>query len=314
MPELKLVEGWTGAIDDVLTSNGVAIDLTGLTVELVLQKADGALVTTAGNVTIVIPASGLVRYSPDAGDLLATETPHVARWKVTDGAGKVSFFPSDPGEVWTVQPTSAVTLQDNALLTVAELKAGLKIQNTDQDLAMAGFINACSDALENQTGRRLKSRVYTDDYAYIKTVLADTEWLDVEWPITALASLSIDGTAQTIWLPGTGGAPTDFDVFVLEARDPKRGRDRICRPAGWPMGALVKRTYTAGYGVVGPPAFPIPGDLKAAILSLAQDWYYQRDRQAEPVISRSSTGETVTYVNDAIPRRFQAMIASYRRW
>jgi uncharacterized phiE125 gp8 family phage protein len=315
MAELQLVEGWTGPIDETLKSNGVAVDLTGMTVELILQKATGAPVDTTGDVTVVTPASGLVRYSPDAADLVAAETPHVARWKVTDGGGKVVFFPHEAGEVWLVQSAGAATLADNALLTVAELKAALTIANTTQDLALAGFIGACSDALETLTGRRLKSRAYTGEYLYVKAErVLGCEWLDVEYPITALTLLEVDGAAQTIWMPGDAGSPEDQDVFVLEARDPKHGRDRIFRRSGWPPGAFVKRTYTAGYGVVGPPAFPIPGDLKEAILALAVDWYYLRTRQAEPVISRSTAGETITYVSTALPRRFGALIAAYRRW
>jgi uncharacterized phiE125 gp8 family phage protein len=310
MPELKLVEGYTGLIDETLKSNGVVIDLTGMTVALILQKADGSPVDTTANVTVPDAVNGLVRYSPDAGDLLALETPHVARWQVTDGIGKIVFVPSDAGEVWEVQPIAAVALQDNALLTIAELKAALNIKGTEQDVALADFVNVCSDAMETFTGRRLVSRTYTDLYAYVDRVLG-TGWLDVEWPITALTGLTVGATIQTVWMPGDLGIPTDFDAFVLDGPDPKHARDRIYRPGGWTPGGMVKLTYTAGYGV---PGFPIPGDLKQAVKSLAGDWYYYRTRQAEPVISRSAGAETVTYVNEALPRRFAALLNSYRRW
>jgi uncharacterized phiE125 gp8 family phage protein len=313
--ELKLVEGHTGVIDETLKSNGEAVNLTGMTVELVLQTAVGALVDTADDVTVPTPAEGIVRYTPDAADLLATQTPHVARWKVTDGNGHVVFFPSDAGEVWEVQPAAAVALQDNALLTIGELKAALTIKGTEQDVAIAQFINVCSDAMETHTGRRLKSRIYTDEYLYVqRDRVLGIEWLDVEHPITMLTNIDVSGVAQSLWQPGSPGSPEDRDVFVLEGRDPKHGRDRLWRRAGWPDGALVRRTYTAGYGAVDPPGFPIPGDLKEAVLSLAVEWYYLRTRQAEPVIARSSGGETVTYVNDSLPRRFTALLASYRRW
>jgi uncharacterized phiE125 gp8 family phage protein len=310
--ELKLVEGHTGVIDETLKSNGEAVNLTGMTVELVLQTALGALVDTAGDVTVPTPAEGVVRYTPDAADLLATQTPHVARWKVTDGNGRVVFFPSDAGEVWEVQPAAAVALQDNALLTIGELKAALTIKGTEQDVAIAQFINVCSDAMETYTGRRLKSRAYADEYLYVqRDRVLGIEWLDVEYPITMLTNLDVNGVAQSLWQPGSPGSPEDRDVFLLEGRDPKHGRDRLHRRGGWLEGALVRRTYTAGYGSDG---FPIPGDLKEAVLSLAVEWYYLRTRQAEPVIARSSGGETVTYVNDSLPRRFTALLASYRRW
>jgi uncharacterized phiE125 gp8 family phage protein len=313
MAELKLVEGWSSPIDETLKSDGVAVDLTGMTVELLLQKADGSLVDTTGDVSVVTPGSGLVRYTPDAADLLAADSPHVARWKVTN-AGKVTYFPNEAGEVWDVLPIGTPALQDNALLSVADLKGALGIKNSDQDVALAGFINACADALETLTGRRLKTRTYTNEYLYVRADrVLGCEWFDVESPITALTALEYDGAVQTRWMPGDAGSPEDFDVYVLEARDPKHGRDRIFRRGGWAPGALVKRTYTAGYGVVGPPAFPVPGDLKQAILVLARDWYYLRDRQLQNVQSRSADGQAVTYVNDALPRQFRALLLSYQR-
>ena len=315
MAELKLVEGHTGVIDEVLKSNGTAVNLTNMTVALMLQTAEGGLVDTAGDVMVVTPLEGIVRYTPGPTDLLAVDTPHVARWKVTDVGGKVVFFPSEAGEVWEVQPVGPVTLQDNALLTLAELKAALAIKGTEQDLTLATFIDTCSDALETLTGRRLKSRTYTDEYVYVRADrVLGIEWLDVEWPITALTTLAIGGTAQTLWQPGSPGSPEDHDVFILEARDPKHGRDRLYRPGGWRADTLVTRTYTAGYGVTGPPTFPIPADLKQAVISLAVDWYYLRTRQADPVISRTAGAETVTYVNEALPRRFPTLLNAYRRW
>jgi uncharacterized phiE125 gp8 family phage protein len=313
--DLILVEGHTGVIDETLKTNGTAVDLTGMTVALLLQTANGTPVPTLGNVTVPSPSAGLVRYSPAATDLVAIDTPHVARWKVIDAGGHIVFFPSDAGEVWEVQPAAAVVLPDNALVTIAELKGGLQIKGTEQDLALATFITACSDAVETLTGRRLTSRVYTDEYVYVRADrVLGIEWLDVEWPITALTAVILSGTAQTLWQPGIPGSPEDAEVFLLEARDPKHGRDRLYRPGGWPVGALIQRTYTAGYGGAGPPTLPIPADLKQAVLALAVDWYYARTRQAEPVISRTAGAETITYVNEALPRRFPTLLNAYRRW
>ena len=87
--------------------------------------------------TVPTPAEGVVRYTPDAADLLATDTPHVARWKVTDGNGHVVFFPSEAGEVWEVQPSGPIALPDNALVTLQEVKAALLIKGNEQDLALA---------------------------------------------------------------------------------------------------------------------------------------------------------------------------------
>jgi hypothetical protein len=102
MAVFELVEGWTGPLDFVLKADGVVVDLTGMTVDLLLTGKDGSAIDTTADVTVPTPASGLVRYSPDAADVLLSKTPLKARWKVTDGAGKVVFFPNGMPDIWQV--------------------------------------------------------------------------------------------------------------------------------------------------------------------------------------------------------------------
>ena len=98
----ELVEGWTEVVDFQLKSDGVVVNLTGGTVELVLKGNDGLAVDTAGNTAILDAANGKVRYTPDAADLTAAKSPYSARWKVTLSA-KVSFFPSGGADEWIVR-------------------------------------------------------------------------------------------------------------------------------------------------------------------------------------------------------------------
>lgn len=101
--DLELVEGWTGVLDFILKADGVAVDLTGMTVELLLYKADGTQVDTTSDLTVTDAAAGTVRYSPDGADLLASETPHRSRFKVTDGSGKIVYFPNGAMDRWLVR-------------------------------------------------------------------------------------------------------------------------------------------------------------------------------------------------------------------
>lgn len=102
MTSVSLVEGWTGPLDFALKANGAAQDLTGATVVLILSKRDGVAVDTAADVSIIDAAAGTVRYAPDATDLTYADNPYRARFKVTDGAGKITFFPSGEADKWTV--------------------------------------------------------------------------------------------------------------------------------------------------------------------------------------------------------------------
>ena len=115
-------------------------------------------------------------------------------------------------------------------------------------------------------------------------------------------------------MPGVTGTPEDRDVFSSRARDPE-ARAGSAVPAGRLDARHARAAHLHGrLWRTGRRAFPIPADLKQAVLTLAIDWYYLQTRQAEPVISRSAGAETVTYVNEALPRRFPMLINAYRRW
>lgn len=103
MTTIELVEGWTGNVDFTLLADGTAVNLTGSTVTLTLRDRTGTVIDTTSDVSVPTPASGVVRYSPDAIDLTASGSPYSARWKVVDGSSKVTYFPSsvDPDR-WLV--------------------------------------------------------------------------------------------------------------------------------------------------------------------------------------------------------------------
>lgn len=102
-----LVEGWTERIVETLTTDGAVQNLTGLTVSLLLYDNEDVLLGeyVSPKVGVVSAAAGTVFFDPGAGDLLAADTPHSVRWKVTDGAGKAAYWPSGQGDapvIWHV--------------------------------------------------------------------------------------------------------------------------------------------------------------------------------------------------------------------
>jgi len=76
---------------DTLTSNGAVVDLTGATVQFLMEHTDGTKI--AETATIVSPASGTVRYVTAAGDL-AKVGEYRQEWKATLADGSVLRFPS----------------------------------------------------------------------------------------------------------------------------------------------------------------------------------------------------------------------------
>ncbi len=100
---VELVEGWTGNVDMRLKADGVAQNLTGSVVTLILRDRNGVEVDTTGDVSVPDAVNGIVRYGPDSVDLTNVGSPYSARWRVVDGSSKVTFFPSsvDP-DAWKV--------------------------------------------------------------------------------------------------------------------------------------------------------------------------------------------------------------------
>lgn len=119
----KVNEGWTVPIPFVLDGDGGPLDLTGMTIELLMTDRTDAPVTVQGTVTPdpdQVANKGRVTYSPHADDLLPGATDKVVslavsdaagsisyferkgRFKVTDGAGKVVYNPSGEPDIWRI--------------------------------------------------------------------------------------------------------------------------------------------------------------------------------------------------------------------
>lgn len=98
-----LVEGWSAAIPFTLKGDNVALDLTGLTVTLVLKDRQGGVVNTAGKVATITPSAGTVTFTPVDGDLKASLSPYSARFVLTDTNSKVLYVPNGAADEWKVR-------------------------------------------------------------------------------------------------------------------------------------------------------------------------------------------------------------------
>ena len=99
MAVTEIVEGWTGRLSFQLTEDGVNLVGTGLTVSaLDIVGADGVPVTTTSDFGWITQLTGTVYYDPDADDLVASKSPYRLRFQLTDGSGKVVWFPNGAAE------------------------------------------------------------------------------------------------------------------------------------------------------------------------------------------------------------------------
>lgn len=99
----ELVAGWTSPIDiDLLTKGATPSGtMSGMTAALLLQDGKGNSIDTSGDVTIADATNWIVRYSPDAADLVPGV--YHGRIKVTDAGGAVAYFPSGEWDRWIIR-------------------------------------------------------------------------------------------------------------------------------------------------------------------------------------------------------------------
>lgn len=101
---IAITHGRTAPIPYTLTIDGAPAPLVGVTVELVGTDKDGVGLGLAGSVVVTNPDLGEVEFQPAAGDIDESRQPYWVHFKVTDGAGKISFFPEGPPEKWRIYP------------------------------------------------------------------------------------------------------------------------------------------------------------------------------------------------------------------
>lgn len=99
----EVVAGWTAAIDVDLLSKGTTPSgsMAGYSVELVLMDMNGNQVNTSGDSAVQDATNWVVRYTPDAADLVPGE--YRGRFKVTDGSGGIAYFPSGDWDTWKIR-------------------------------------------------------------------------------------------------------------------------------------------------------------------------------------------------------------------
>lgn len=105
-----MVEGQTEAIIHQLLSDGEPYPIQSLTVDLILETKDGTLVDVSGKVANLddgtTPNRGKVSFSPGALDFTKAGSEYYWRWKVTDGANKVAFWPGGEAARLHVYPVA----------------------------------------------------------------------------------------------------------------------------------------------------------------------------------------------------------------
>lgn len=93
----EVVEGWTDPLPFTLQADGVAIDLTGLTVSIHLKDNQGTVVASGtSGITVTASTAGQVSYAaPSTSTFVAARTPYKIRFRVADATTTLFvYFPN----------------------------------------------------------------------------------------------------------------------------------------------------------------------------------------------------------------------------
>lgn len=192
-----------------------------------------------------------------------------------------------------------MSLQDNALITLADLKGFLDFSDTNlYDDECIDLINMLSDLFDCATHRDLKAKDHTE---YRDGEDCDVLWLR-NWPVNETTSsvfLYVDmarefaastlvATADRIINPVTGKITLAATVFP-----------------DWPQ--CVKILYNAGYSTV-------PGDLRIAMKVSCAYFRKQKKYAGVSSVSEGGPGSNVSLIED-LPKSVQTVLARYtRKW
>lgn len=175
-------------------------------------------------------------------------------------------------------------------ITVAEAKAWLKVDASDDDTMIGSLISAARAQFEEITGRTLISTTYRAEWDSLPragTFIGAPIGYTLELPRTPLAE---EGAVTWIKYLDENGAENTFSSSlygVESSRDPNRfGRVFLKKGAEWPElgnfpGAL-RCEFVAGYGA---DEFSVPEDIKRLIKIMVKADYDPAGADRERVLS-----------------------------
>ncbi|HEY4343039.1 MAG TPA: head-tail connector protein [Parvibaculum sp.] len=168
-------------------------------------------------------------------------------------------------------------------VTLAEVRAHLRLDGTGEDALLTAFITAARAVLEGETRRAFVTQSWR--------LLLD------EWPGAAVRlPLAPSAAVTAVMIDGVGALDPAFYQTALAGDEP-----RIVAAGTWPAPlrrvAGIAIDFTAGYG----DAAAVPAPLKQAVLMLVAHWFEHR----EPVSFGDAPAE--------MPLAVSALVAPYRR-
>jgi len=177
------------------------------------------------------------------------------------------------------------------LTTIQNVKARLHLSGTSDDPMLKLMITEISLGIQNYLNRTIASQAYSDSYDGHGTCRIFFN----QYPVTAVASLTVDGIA----IPAASGPPW-ASGYVFDAKSISLYGYRFCR--GY---SNVQVAYTAGYAST-------PGDLEEAALEVVITRFKELNRIGQKTAAVQGA-ETASWDLSALPPTAKLIISQYRR-
>lgn len=188
-----------------------------------------------------------------------------------------------------------MALQDNAWITVANAKTLLGETGGTQDALIERVVNRASDFCDQALGRPLVQATFSTLRLPAPRGCALLAPRAVPIKVASAVTITLNGTALTVWKQEADGAPEDFDV-VLRALVPgsRWAPDVFWKADGWATTSSqrpdpIVLTYTGG---VAQGLATIPGDLLEAFFEVLLTFKRTEQKQLAGVtgLSGAPTG------------------------
>lgn len=179
------------------------------------------------------------------------------------------------------------------LATLENVKAWLATDGgpfpATDDALLSRLITAVSGAIETFLNRTINSA----SYSWAGSGTGSTRLLLPNYPVTAVASLTINGVAvqASAGYGQSGYAFDELGLFMVGGVFPRGARN-------------VSVAYTAGYAAT-------PADLEQACIATVALRYRERDRIGHA--SKTLGGETVAFTIVDFPKEVQTILRNYRK-
>lgn len=177
-------------------------------------------------------------------------------------------------------------------VSLAEAKAHLKVESTDEDTLITSLIEAATSWLDGYTGilgRALITQTWRRDFDSFGA------WRLPVGDVIALSSISYydtDNASQTL-------ASSVYQVLTDEIGPYLALKVDQSWPSYYSRDDAVRVTWTAGYG---PNAADVPQAIRQAMLLMIGDWY----RSRENTVIGDSASE--------LPLAVKALLAPFRKF